>query len=175
MNSKYFIAGLIKELENTPIYKPLKNELDLEQKIIAPCIRGYVGNKLNIQDTKLDEAVVSHSNPSRWTKSKKDQNIIVFRCKTTGDIFIKHKEIGTVFIEIKLAKRKGKKTKADSLPEALQRSIGQSIIASMKHNYVICFIAHESNRQELPNDQGKELKEKLWRDYRIALIVRLIK
>lgn len=61
----------------------------------------------------------------------------VFGCPNTGDIFIRYKirsesEFRSVFIELKFSKRRG--NGADLLPGDLQRSIGQSVIASMQHD-----------------------------------------
>jgi hypothetical protein len=74
-------------------------------------------------------------------------------------------------VELKLSKKRPG-INSSSLPGDLQRSIGQSIIASLKHRYVICLIVCEKDIELKENDCSEELRETLRRNHKIELIVR---
>jgi hypothetical protein len=72
---------------------------------------------------------------------------------------------------LKLSKAKGPH-EADSLPGDLQRSVGQSVIASLRHPHVICMVVCQGRRKGKPQDLGEKLRATLWEEHRIALVVR---
>jgi hypothetical protein len=80
--------------------------------------------------------------------------------------------LGTIYIELKFSKKRGNR-EASALPGDLQRSIGQSIIASLVHTYVICLIVCETKIRKREKDRSKELREML-HNHKIELIVRSI-
>ena len=61
--------------------------------------------------------------------------------------------------------------KSSSLPGDLQRSIGQALIASLKHSHVICFIVCQNKIPKKENDLSIKLQEKLLKN-NITIIVR---
>ena len=87
-----------------------------------------------------------------------------------SDIFIHHEDIGTIFIEIKLAKPG--KSGGDSFPGSLQRAIGQTVIATMKHDYAICYIATPKKGSSFKKDISEKLIETLWKKLKILLLIK---
>lgn len=136
-------------------------------------IRDYTKRSLSLSKKELDGVVFAHGDTreekGRWTDSKPMQNVNVFGCSNTSDIFLSHPTFQSIYIELKLSKRRGE---LDSLPGDLQRAVGQSIIASLRHPYVICFVLCDGARKPKQSDLGKELTEILWKNHRVALIVR---
>jgi len=167
--SNDFVQNLIKILKDVPISSNIKKESDLE-KIIYRIIRDYTAKTLKVDDDKIDKVVFTHG--VNWTESKIDQNVNVFGCSNTSDIFIKEPRLGTIYVELKYAPRRGDKG-ANKLSDSLQRSIGQSIIASLVHTHVICLIVCEAKRKEREKDYSEELTE-LLRSHNIEFIVRNI-
>ena len=167
-----FVESLVKLLERAPP-SSVRREIDLERAIV-PMIRRHTRRALGTNDLDINDVVFTHGTTvkakKRWTRSKADQNVLVFGCPNTSDIFIKLPGSKTIYIELKWAKHRG--VKADTLPGDLQRSIGQSLIASLRHAYVICLVVCEHLRPERPDDYRNKLRRLLWKKHRIALIVR---
>ena len=170
---------IVKELESKlkliqfPSPSDFSREAELENYILQN-IKDLVKEKINIKDeTELNKTVYAHGKTKAekrlWSASKVFQNVIVFGCSNTGDIFIDLKENGTIYIEIKYSKRRNEKS--SSLPGDLQRSIGQALIASLRHSHVICFIVCQNEIQKKANDLSMELQEKLLKN-NITIIVR---
>jgi len=168
-----FVTGLAEQLKKQALSPSIKTEVALE-KVVYKTVRKYIIGTLDIDDQKIDQILFTHGNTKQekkyWTDSKPDQNVIVFGCSNTSDIFIKEPRLGTIYIELKYSKRRG--IKASTLPGDLQRSIGQSVIASIRHDYVICLIVCEAEIKLGKNDYSEKLRKRLWRDHKIALIVR---
>jgi hypothetical protein len=173
MKPNEFVLGLENILKSIPIPKNINNELDLEH-ILLPHIKSYVKKLLQVKQGELKRIVYAHGENEEgkrlWTKSKEYQNVIAFGCTMVADIFIRHKSIGTIFIEIKLAKPR--ESGGDSFPGSLQRAIGQAVIASMKHNYAICYIAAPKRSSTHENDIAERLIETIWKRLRILIIVK---
>jgi len=164
---------LTNELKLMRFPSGFSREAELENYILQN-IKNLVKEKMGIKDgTELNKTVYAHGKTKAekrlWSASKIFQNVLVFGCSNTGDIFIDLKEKGTIYIEIKYSKKRGEKS--SSLPGDLQRSIGQALIASLKHSYVICFIVCQNNIQKKANDLSAELQEKLLKN-NITIIVR---
>jgi hypothetical protein len=170
-----FVKGLVERLNKQPLSRSIRTEADLE-KVIFKTVRTYVNDKLGDDDQNIHQILFTHGETKeekeRWTMSKQDQNVVVYGCSNTSDIFIKKPGSGTIYIELKYSKRRGNKD-ASALPGDLQRSIGQSIIASLIHTYVICLIVCETKIRKRENDYSLELQEML-RKHKIELIVRSI-
>ncbi|OGY49490.1 MAG: hypothetical protein A3J65_03705 [Candidatus Buchananbacteria bacterium RIFCSPHIGHO2_02_FULL_45_11b] len=168
---------IVNELENKlkliKFPSDFSREAELENYILQN-IKDLVKEKINIKDeTELNKTVYAHGKTKAekrlWSASKVFQNVIVFGCSNTGDIFIDLKENGTIYIEIKYSKRRNEKS--SSLPGDLQRSIGQALIASLRHSHVICFIVCQNKIQKKANDLSIELQDKLLKN-NITIIVR---
>ncbi len=142
MNKPEFVIGLGDILSSIPISGNINNELDLEE-ILLPHVKNYVQGSLKKTQEELKTIVYAQGKNNvekkLWSESKKIQTTTAFNRRMVSDIFIHHEDIGTIFIEIKLAKPG--KSGGDSFPGSLQRAIGQTVIATMKHDYAICYIA----------------------------------
>lgn len=153
----------------------VRTELELE-RFVCKAVRKFTSRALNLNSHSLKNVVYSHGDTPEeralWTKSKTLQNVVIYGCSNTSDIFITHPDIGTVYIELKLSKAR-RDLNSNSLPGDLQRSIGQSIIASLRHPYVICMVVCKGERKIRPHDLSQDLEEMLWKQHRIALVVRV--
>ena len=173
MKSNEFVLGLENILKSVPIPQNINNELDLEH-ILLPHIKSYVRKSLQVKQEELKRIVYAHGENEEgkrlWTESKEYQTVIAFDCTMAADIFIRHENIGTIFIEIKLAKPR--KSGGDSFPGSLQRSIGQTVIASMKHNYAICYVATPKRSSTDENDIAEKLIKTIRKKLGILLIIK---
>ena len=160
-------------LKNCDLPSSMKSEIDLE-RYVRPIVRSCVKEALQISDEELSDVVFSHgeieAERAYWTKSKAYQNVVVYGCSNTSDIFIRLPNDESIYMEIKLSKKRG--PGGSTLPGDIQRSIGQSLIASLRHPYVICFIVCEADLRNKPEDLREKLQSTLWERHRIALIVR---
>jgi hypothetical protein len=173
MSADSFVASLVRHLTAIPLHGPFRSELDLE-KVVAAAVRQFTTQALGLDDPALEEVVFTHGDDRHskalWTASKPHQNVVAFGCANTSDVFIRHSQIGTIYIELKLSKARG--LKSNSLPGDLQRSVGQSVIASLKHRHVICMIVTQGQRRDRDGDMAENLRKALWEKHGIALVVR---
>src|SRR3989344_7539298 len=162
-------------LEQVPLSNEIGTELELEREIRKK-VQEFIKQNLKLEGNLLDKIIYSHGDTpfdkTLWTSSKILQNVVVYGCSNTSDIFIAHPTIGSIYIELKLSKAKSRNS--NSLPGDLQRSIGQSIIASLRHPHVICMVVCKGSRASKSNDMGNELKMMLLEKHGIFLIVRTI-
>ena len=167
-----FVRSLVNLLKRAPL-SSVRREIELE-RLIFRMIREHIRRTFRIDDQDINDVVFTHGNTveekRRWTSSKRKQNVVVFGCSNTSDIFIHHSRLRSIYIEVKWVRRRG--AEANTLPGDLQRSIGQSLIASLRHAYVICLVVCEHLRPERPDDYRNKLRRLLWKKHRIALIVR---
>jgi len=124
--------GLARVIERAPLPERIKGEA-AHEKALVPYVQRYVRSKLNLLDADLYDVLYYHGNPN-WGKSKSLQHVAILGRYASDDIFVCHERIGRVLIELKFAKLR-KPRGADSLPGGLQRSLGQSLIFSMRHPY----------------------------------------
>ncbi len=170
-DAKKLLNGLAQILQNA-IFPHLNSEIELE-RAVSLLIRDYTKHSLGLSEKELEGVIFAHGETkeekTRWTDSKPMQNVHVFGCSNTSDIFLLHPAFQSIYVELKLSKQRGT---LDSLPGNLQRAIGQSVIASLRHPYVICLVACDGARKLNQADLGKELTKILWKNHHIALIVR---
>ncbi len=173
MNKPKFVIALGKIVSSIAIPGNINNELDLEE-ILLPHVKSYVQESLQKTQEELKTIVYAHGKNKEekklWSESKKIQTITAFNCTMASDIFIHHENIGTIFVEIKLAKPR--KSGGDSFPGSLQRAVGQTVIATMKHDYAICYIATPKRGSSLKNDISEKLIETLWKKLKILLLIK---
>jgi len=169
-----FVKNLVAILQKHPLLTTIKTKEQLEQQI-HQILCDHIKNTPSISIEKLEDIIFTHgktkTEKDNWTRSKIHQNIIVYGCSNSSDIFIKHPHLGTIYVELQLSKKMAGIT-SSTLPGDLQRSIGQSIIASLNHSYVICLIVCEKDIAVKENDYSDKLREILWINHKIALIVR---
>ena len=165
MKRNEFMVGLENVLRSIPIPQKIKSELDLE-RILVPHIKNYLKESLQLKQQELKMAVYAHGEDEEgkrlWSKSKPYQTVTAFGCTMAADIFIRHENIGTIFIEVKLAKRR--RSGGDSFPSGFQRAIGQAVIASMKHKCAICYVAtpkRPTHENDIADKLIKTIREKL--------------
>jgi hypothetical protein len=166
-----FVQGLAGALRRASLPRRLRTEIDLE-RAIWPLVRDYTRRALSLRKEELDKAVVAHGRTKeereRWTNSKPHQNVVVYGHPSTSDIFLQNKRVKSVYVELKLAKARSRK--ASTLPGDLQRSLGQSLLAHLRHQYVVCCIVCQ--RRVVHDMNARRLEKTLWRKHRIALVVR---
>ncbi len=173
MRPNEFVLGLENILGSIPVPHNITNELDLE-RILLPHIKNYLKKSLQVNQEDLKTIVYAHGESKEgkrlWSESKKYQTVNVFDCTMAADIFIRHEDIGTIFIEIKLAKPR--KSGGDSFPGSLQRAIGQTVIASMKHTFAICYIATPKRSSAHENDIAERLVKTIREKLGILIIIK---
>jgi hypothetical protein len=169
MTARTFTRGLARVIEKARLPERIKSEAALE-KALVPHVRRYVRSKLDLPEAALRCVLYYHGNPN-WSESKPFQHVAILGRYASGDIFIRHPKIGSVLIELKLAKLR-KPSGADSLPGSLQRSLGQSLVFSMRHPHTICCVVFQGSPVKRRYDKTCELTRKLWKERQIRLILR---
>lgn len=166
-DSERVVRKLVQELEKLPLPESLKNESDLEFTVL-PTIKRFIQEELKVNDLR---GVLYHHGRSKeekelWSESKKFQNIELLG-KHTYDMLIRYPKIGSLVLEFKYAA-----SSKNPLTNRIQRIIGQSLIAKLKHDYIIsCLVFRRKGEIPKPGLLEK-LKKDLQENYRIYLIVR---
>jgi len=159
-------------LENITAKVPIKNEIGLEYAVL-PNIKEFLQKNL-VLNKNLEGILYHHGRDKQekeqWTKSKSLQTVKLFG-DNVFDIFIIHKKIGAIALELKYAKlSSGKK----GLTAHIQRAIGQCLIAKLRHPFVICAIFYNKKQRALKPGLFTSLKTLLWDKHKICLIIREI-
>ena len=82
------------------------------------------------------------------------------------DITIEVRELPTVAIEVKLAKR------GDSVADSVTSAIGKALIYSVQYSYVIAFVLDRAESDLRRHWFDSEIETRLWESHRIRLIIR---
>ena len=103
------VNELVGKLKLIQFFSDFNSEAELENYILQN-IKDIVKEKIKIKDeAELNKTVYAHGKTKAekrlWSTSKIFQNVIVFGCSNTGDVFIDLKEKGTIYIEIKYSKK----------------------------------------------------------------------
>ena len=89
-----FAKKLALYLEQMPLSNHARTELELESEIVKG-VREFTKQALVIE--AIEKIVYCHGDTpldkNLWTSSKKLQNVIVYGCSNTSDIFITHPSI----------------------------------------------------------------------------------
>jgi len=162
------IIKLGKLMENLSLAGFIDSESDLEYAFL-PSIKKFIKNNLS---PDIEKILYHHGRTlqekKHWTDSKPLQVVKLFGVNVS-DIFIKHHKIGAVAIELKYAKI----SKRKGLTGVLQRAIGQSLIATLRHPFAICCVVYGQSREnKIEFGLIEELKKILWGKHKIYLIVR---
>jgi hypothetical protein len=168
-----FVQGLAGALRRAPLPRRLRREIDLE-RAMWPLVRGYTKRVLGLREDVLEKTLVAHGRTKeekeRWANSKLQQNVVVYGHANTSDIFLQDKRVKSVYVELKLAKARSRK--ASTLPGELQRSLGQALLAHLRHKYVVCCIVCQ--RRVAHDKNSRDLEKMLWRKHRISMVVRSV-
>lgn len=168
--SEKIVLELGELLKKIDIPLSIENEVDLEYAVL-PCIKNFILVKL-AKNEALDDILYYHGRTAEekkfWTKSKSFQTVKLFGANVS-DMFIKHPRVGAIAVEFKYVKldKQGK-----GLTSSIQRAIGQSLIATLRHPFAICFIVYASPQKLLDHGMARQLKEILWNQHKIYLIIR---
>jgi hypothetical protein len=165
-----FVLALGQLLKKIDLPLSIKNEMDLEYAIL-PHIKNFLLKEL-VKNGILDDILYHHGRTAEekksWAKSKSFQVVKLFGANVS-DIFIRHPHIGAIALELKYVKL-DKHSKG--LTGSIQRAIGQSLIAILKHPFAICFVVYASPRKLLKAGAAQRLKELLWNQHKIYLLIR---
>lgn len=167
IGSERIVKKLVQELEKLPLPESLKNESDLEFAML-PAIKRFIQEELKADDLK---GVLYHHGKNKeekklWSESKQFQNIELLGIHTY-DMLIRHPKVGSLVLEFKYAA-----SSKNPLTNRIQRIIGQSLIAKLKHDYVISCLVFRRKRKMPKLGLLERLKKDLQENYRIYLIVR---
>lgn len=165
--SEKIVKKLVQELEKLPLPDSLKNESDLEFAVL-PAIKRFIQKELKVNNLR---SILYHHGKSKeekesWSESKQFQNIELLGTHTY-DMLIRHPKVGSVVLEFKYAA-----SPKNPLTNRIQRIIGQSLIAKLKHDCVIsCLVFRKKGKIPKPGLLEK-LKKDLQENHKIYLIVR---
>lgn len=170
MDKEKFVLNLGHLLEKIKIPLSIKNEIELEYALSSH-IKKFVQKNLS-QSNNLDGILFHHGRNKRekawWTKSKLLQTVKLFG-DNVSDIFITHRKIGAVALEFKYIKLA---SAGKGLTGHIQRAIGQSLIAKLRHPFVICAVFYNKKQRNLKPGLFIKLKKLLWNKHRIYLIIK---
>lgn len=157
-------------LEKIEFQTSIKNEIELEYAIL-PYIKKFLRKNL-VLNKNLEGILYHHGRNKKekeqWAKSKSLQTVKLFG-DNVSDIFIAHKKVGALALELKYANlSSGKK----GLTTHIQRAIGQCLIAKLRHPFVICVIFYNKKQKNLNPGLFIPLKQLLWDEHGIYLIVK---
>lgn len=178
--NKIFAEKFVKQLgqfmDKIPFRPSIKDEGALEIAML-PKVKEFIQKELT-GNTSLDHILYHHGKNKKdkrlWRESKDHQTVTLYG-SNVADMFIRHEKIGRVSIELKYAKLS---KKGEGLTPHIQRAIGQSLIARLKHPYAICFIVYKKQKKHLEKidkislEYYKKLHNLLWRKHRIYFIIR---
>lgn len=165
-----FVLKLGRMLENITAQASIKNEIDLEYALLL-YIKEFLRKNL-VLNKNLEGILYYHGRDKQekeqWTKSKSLQTVKLFG-DNVSDIFIAHRRIGAIALELKYAKlSSGKK----GFTAHIQRAIGQCLIAKLRHPFVICAIFYNKKQKNLKPGLFIPIKTLLWNKHRIYFIIR---
>lgn len=169
-SAEKIVLRLGRLMENIPLSPRIGNESNLEYAVL-PHIKKFVQKEL-AEEKALGGVLYYHGRnkkeKKRWTESKLLQTVKLFGT----NMFIVHpmfQKIGAVSLEFKYAKllRTG-----EGLTGSIQRAIGQSLIATLRHPFAICTIVYGQQKKHLEIGALEQLKNLLWKQHKIYLVIR---
>ena len=166
---KQFVMEMGRLLERIDLPPSIKNESDLEYAVL-PHLKAFIRKKLTL--TGELEGIVYHHGRTKeekkwWKKSKPLQTVLLYGTHVS-DMFVAQPDIREVALEFTYKKLSRKK---EGLTSHIQRAIGQSMIATLRHPFAICMIVYEAQHEFPDTELVRQLKEKLWKRG-IYLIIR---
>ena len=170
LSAEKFVLKLGHLLEKIEFSISIKNEIELEYAIL-PYIKKFLQKNL-VLNKNLEGVLYHHGRneqeKEQWTKSKSLQTVKLFG-DNVSDIFIVHKKIGAIALELKYAKLP---SGSKGLTAHIQRAIGQCLIAKLRHPFVICAIFYNKRQKNLKPGLFMPLKKLLWNKHKIYLIIK---
>lgn len=170
ISKERFILKLGNLMETVALPASIESEGDFEYAVL-PYIKKFIEEELT--GSKMFDGVLYYHGRNTeekkwWSKSKPLQTVKLFGTNVS-DIFIVHEKIGAVALELKYVKLS---KKGEGLTGSIQRAIGQSLIATMRHPFAICVIVYRQEKKHLEIGIAKQLKDLLWEHHRIYLVIR---
>jgi len=149
-----FIEGLCEGLEDTQF-----EDYDGEPELVLD-----IGDIITeyINDTLEEMANVC----VRGRDKGKSKSIWAFGTDFYPAITVDVREIPTVAIEAKLAKRNG------NLADSIGAAIGQALLYSVQYSYVIAIVLDKTNSDLYKHWYDSEIEAQLWDNHGIRLIIR---
>lgn len=165
-----FVLKLGYLMEKAFIPPSVNNESGLEYAFL-PQIKKLIQKELGTPGG-IDKILYHHGRNTEekkhWTESKKLQTVMLFGTNVS-DMFIVHPKIGAASLEFKYVKlsRTG-----EGVTGSIQRAIGQSLIATVRHPFAVCVIVYGKQKKHLELGAMKQLKNLLWKHHKIYLVIR---
>ena len=148
------IDGLCEKLENAEF-----EDYDAKSELL-PEVGDIVAEYIN---TELGELA------SVWVEGRdkgKIKSVWAFGTDLWPDITVEVRELPTVAIEVKLAKRD------NGLADPVTSAIGKALIYSAQYSYVIAFVLDRTKSDVYKHWFDSEIEARLWENHRIRLIIR---
>lgn len=150
--SRAFLDDLATHLRHIHLSPDIESEGSLKTSV-ASIVREYVIERLGPKTAvyvAVDKKVATQEDRDKWKESKPLQNVTVYGSPNSTDIFICDDPTAAqgppesgVSIELEFFKKKRGAKTATTLPSILHHTLGQCLIASLRHN-VICLIVGQS-------------------------------
>jgi len=165
-----FVQKLGGFIEHVRIPSTVRTETELELAVL-PTLKAFIQRAFPRRKRKTP-ILYHHGTTTEekhwWSRSKALQTVQLFGTNVS-DMFIVHPRTGAIAVEFKYAKETQGSVK---LTSQIQRAVGQSIIATLRHPFGICAIVYRKPKKSLPEGKLKALKRSLWKKHRIYLVVR---
>lgn len=165
-----FVQKLGKFIERVKIPNTVRTEAELELAVLTT-LKAFV-QRVFPRWKRKTPILYHHGTTTEekrwWSRSKALQRVQLFGTNVS-DMFIVHQRTGAIAIEFKYVKETRGSVR---LTSQIQRAVGQSIIATLRHPFGICAIVYQKPKKSLPEGKLKALKRALWEKHRIYLVVR---
>ena len=154
LDAAQIIEGLCERLQDTEF-----EDYDAEDELlldVGDIVTEYINNELG-------------ELASVWVKGRgkgKSKSVWAYGTDFWPDITIEVRQLPTIAIEVKLAKRD------NGLAESVASAIGKALIYSVQYSHAVAFVLDRTE-----SDLGKhwfdsEIEDRLWEDHRIILVIR---
>jgi hypothetical protein len=166
-----FVRDLMHAVETAPLPVDALRHATRRNRLLTQAPVSVIQSVITAR--RLNDMLCHGGNMPEWTRCKAKQNVEIAGRPNTFDLFLRNCDDGTTLsVEVESANECDRYGKA-RYRGAIQDGIGQSVIAAMRHTYVVCVIVRTCPiPQSSPDDYLELLKACLWDKFQIGLIVR---
>lgn len=154
VDATQIIDGLCEKLQDTEFEGyDAEDELLLD---IGDIVTEYVNTELGELASVLVEG----------RDKRKIKSVWAYGTDFRPDITVEVRELPTIAIEVKLAKRD------NDLADSVGSAIGKALIYSVQYSYVIAFVLDRTESDLSQHWFDSEIEDRLWENHRISLVIR---
>jgi hypothetical protein len=166
-----FVRDLMHAVETAPLPVDTLRHATRRNRLLTQALVPVIQSAITAR--RLNAKLCHGGNLLEWTRCKAKQNVEIGGRPNTFDLFLWDCDDNTTLaIEVESAHECDRDGKA-RYGGAIQDGIGQSVIAAMRHTYVVCVVVCTCPiPQSSPDDKLELLKACLWDKFQVGLIVR---